>query len=375
MRKLTKTLMWALVGMGIGYFLSQNNESIKITMMIGMAGFPAGWKAVSKWGVIPVNIVGFTLQVVVSINVLEILSKEFKVHGLGSENNYADQGEETEQEGKKKNDKIPLIMNLFQKVTILKIRLCVEHYQDALRSEAICRRYPTIRDGLYVFLELNNMETIQQFSEEMSKKAMEAFAVRQDQGIAFMPLVDLFNTLKALAEYQDVYDNFKEFKLLMKYPKLTPYMYSFVEILHGLIYWPLFVLYFMFEVSRIVFTNLHELLIPVFFIVFIGSNWLFTKIWGVENLLVFRHIFLKAKWYAFLDQCMGTVNNSFDAIILSVMLLIMMLLIYLLSSVAITVFLAQFADDLNKGFDWKGLGRTFQNIFQQIKNYIINRES
>ncbi len=32
-------------------------------------------------------------------------------------------------------------------------------------------------------------------------------------------------------------------------------------------------------------------------------------------------------------------------------------------------------DDLNKGFDWKGLGRTFQNIFQQIKNYIINRES
>lgn len=72
---------------------------------------------------------------------------------------------------------------------------------------------------------------------------------------------------------------------------------------------------------------------------------------------------------------MGTVNNSFDAIILSVMLLIMMLLIYLLSSVAITAFLAQFADDLNKGFDWKGLGRTFQNIFQQIKNYIINRES
>lgn len=180
MRKLTKTLMWALVGMGIGYFLSQNNESIKITMMIGMAGFPAGWKAVSKWGFISVNIVGFTLQVVVSINVLEMLSKEFKVHGLGSENNYADQGEETEQEGKKKNDKIPLIMNLFQKVTILKIKLCVEHYQDALRSEAICRRYPTIRDGLYVFLELNNMETIQQFSEEMSKKAMEAFAVRQD---------------------------------------------------------------------------------------------------------------------------------------------------------------------------------------------------
>ena len=102
MRKLTKTLMWALVGMGIGYFLSQNNESIKITMMIGMAGFPAGWKAVSKWGVIPVNIVGFTLQVVVSINVLKILSKEFKVHGLGSENNYADRVRRQSKRGRKR---------------------------------------------------------------------------------------------------------------------------------------------------------------------------------------------------------------------------------------------------------------------------------
>lgn len=67
MRKLTKTLMCAFVGMGIGYFLAQNNESMRMAMMIGMAGFPAGWRAVSKWGFIPLNIVGFTLHVIVSM--------------------------------------------------------------------------------------------------------------------------------------------------------------------------------------------------------------------------------------------------------------------------------------------------------------------
>lgn len=67
MRKLTKTLMCAFVGMGIGYFLAQNNESMRMAMMIGMAGFPSGWRAVSKWGFIPLNIMGFTIHVIVSM--------------------------------------------------------------------------------------------------------------------------------------------------------------------------------------------------------------------------------------------------------------------------------------------------------------------
>ena len=297
-------------------------------------------------------------------NVLEMLSKEFKVHGLGNENNYVNEDEEVVQEGKKKDDASPFVMNLFQKITLLKIRDCAEHYQNASENEAIVRRYPTIREGMFAFLGLDKIKTIQQFSVEMSRKAMEVFTVRQEQGIAFMPLVDLFNTLKIVAEYQDVYDNFEEVKLLMKYPNLTPYMYSFVEmktstlkgivniaereyafrdntdfllnyyipirdhfgilnggisslirkaekrtnqnkllnnldeklgfkrngktslgaeILHILVYWPLFVLYFMFELTKIVFTNLYELLIPIALIIFIGFNWLFPKIWGMRE--------------------------------------------------------------------------------------------
>lgn len=67
MRKLTKTLMWTLLGVGIGYILTRNNESMRMAMMIGMAGFPAGWRSVSKWGFIPLNIVGFALHIAVSM--------------------------------------------------------------------------------------------------------------------------------------------------------------------------------------------------------------------------------------------------------------------------------------------------------------------
>lgn len=42
-------------------------------------------------------------------------------------------------------------------------------------------------------------------------------------------LVDLFNILKSLCGDQDVADNIPAFKLLLKYPKLTPYMFAFVE--------------------------------------------------------------------------------------------------------------------------------------------------
>ncbi len=67
MRKLAKTLLWALVGMAIGYFLTQNDESMRTAMMIGMAGFPAGWRAISKLGIIPLNIVGVVLHLIAAM--------------------------------------------------------------------------------------------------------------------------------------------------------------------------------------------------------------------------------------------------------------------------------------------------------------------
>lgn len=67
MRKLTKTLVWAFVGMGIGYMIGGYGSASREFMMIAMAGFPAGWSALTKTGMIPFSIVGFVIHLLISI--------------------------------------------------------------------------------------------------------------------------------------------------------------------------------------------------------------------------------------------------------------------------------------------------------------------
>lgn len=381
--------------------------------------------------------------------ILEMLGKEFKIKGLGKEGKYAEEGQDDDIEGKRKDKSSPLIVNLFQEATIIKLRKCFELYSKAAESNDVCQKYPGIRESLYDFLELKGVEDIQQFSDLVSTKGKEVYIVRQERGIEYVPLVDLFNTLQVLAGYRDIVDNLSEFKLLIKYPNLTPYMYSFVEmkantlkgiiniankdyvfrddtdfilnyynpvhdnfgisssgisslikkaekkaksnkvlndideklgrkkkrkvsigaeILHWLVYWPIFLVYFVFEVFKVIFTRLHKIAIPVFVILFIGSNWFFPKLFAIENLLYLRKIFSKVEWYGYLNDFLGdTIQNGFEAFVLSVVAIIIMLMIYVLPSLFVATFIAETADDLNKRYDWVGYERTFQNIFKTLR--------
>lgn len=381
--------------------------------------------------------------------ILEMLSKELKINGLGKEGKYADEGDEKDEEGKKKDDTSPLIVNLFQEATVLKIRRAIEKYEEASQSSEVCQRYPDIRNGLYEFLGIKDIENAKQFTEIMAAKGKEVYAIRQEKGTEYVPLVDMYNILQGIGDYQDVVDNIPEFKLLLKYPNLTPYMFSFVEmkpstikgmvdvanrdyvfrddtdfilnyykpvhdnfgisdsgigsilrkaekkakqnkvlngideklgrnknkrkisvgaeIIHWLVYWPIFAVYFVFEVAKAVFTELHRFAIPVFVILFGLESWLLPKL-GIDNLLILRKIFFKNQWLSYLDGFMGEAGeNVVETILLSLVLIIILLAVYVLPPLFVSLFISAFADDFNKRFDWVGIERTFQQIFQVLR--------
>lgn len=381
--------------------------------------------------------------------ILEMLSKELKVNGLGKEDKYADEGDTKEEEGKKKDDSNPLIVNLFQEATVLKIRRAIEKFEESAQSNEICQRYPNIRNGLYEFLGIKNVENAKQFTDIMAAKGKEVYAIRQERGTEYVPLVDMYNILQSIGDYQDVVDNIPEFKLLLKYPNLTPYMFSFVEmkpstvkgivdvanrdyvfrddadfilnyykpihdnfgisdsgigailrkaekkakqnkvlndideklgrnknkrkisigaeIIHWLVYWPIFTVYFVFEVAKAIFTELHRFAIPVFIILFGLESWLLPEL-GIDNLLILRKLFFKNQWLSYLNGFMGEMGeNVVETILLSLVLILILLAVYILPPLFVSLFIAEFADDFNKRFDWVGIERTFQQVFQILR--------
>ena len=383
--------------------------------------------------------------------ILEMLSKEMKILGLGKEGKNADETDTSDEEGKKKDDTSQLVVHLFQEATILNIRKAIDFFEKASQSDEVCRRYPALKKSFYEFLEIDDVKDAKQFTECMAAKSKEVYAIRQERGQEYVPLVDMFNTLKAIGDYQDVVDNFPEFNLLLKYPDLTPYMFAFVEmkpatvegivkvankyysfrddtdfilnyykpvhdhfgisdggigsilrkaekkakqnkvlnavdkklgrnknkrkisvgaeIIHWLVYWPIFAVYLVFEVAKTIFTKLRKLAIPVFVILFGLENWLLPKLGILRyNLLILRKVFFKDQWISCLEDFMGSYEyNTLDMIVASFAVIWMLLAIYILPPLFVSQFVKAFADDFNKRFDWIGIERTFREIFSFLR--------
>lgn len=383
--------------------------------------------------------------------ILEMLSKEMKILGLSKEGKNADETDTADEEGKKKDDASQLVVHLFQEATILNIRKAIDFFEKASQSNELCQRYPALKDSFFEFLEVNDVKDAKQFTESMSAKSKEVYAIRQERGQEYVPLVDMFNTLKAIGDYQDVVDNFPEFKLLLKFPDLTPYMFAFVEmkpatvegivkvankyysfrddtdfilnyykpvhdhfgisdggigsilrkaekkakqnkvlnavdkklgrnknrrkisvgaeIIHWLVYWPIFAVYLVFEAAKAIFTKLNKLVIPVFVILFGLENWLLPKL-GVlpYNLLVLRKVFFKNQWLSCLEDFMGSYEyNTLDMIVASFAVIWILSAVYILPPLFGSQFVKAFADDFNKRFDWIGIERTFKQIFSFLR--------
>ena len=388
--------------------------------------------------------------------ILEMLKKELKVFDPGKEEKYAKANDLTDEEGEEEDISGPLIVNLFRESTVLKIRKAIDKHEEAKKVDEICQRYPEIQKSLYEFLDINDVSTAEQLSEKMDAKGKEAFALRQEKGTAYVPLVDLFNILKSLCGDQDVADNIPAFKLLLKYPKLTPYMFAFVEMKpktlkafaevashyygfrddadfilnyynpvhdhfgisdhgiasllrkaekkaaqnkvlntideklgrtkdrrrlpfgaelgHWLAYWPISLAYFVFEVIKGISKGLRFL--EIFVAIGVGIlasvllNFQLPKL-GIHNLLDIAKIIGTNQWVSYLnsleDLWGGNYGNIALMFIESIIIIAFFAVVYVCVPSVAGVFVYDFAYDLNKRFDWIGIERTFQRIFQTLK--------
>lgn len=67
MRKLVKTILGAVIGMGIGYFMALDDPSIII--MLAMAGIPSGWRIITRVGIIPLSLMGIVIHLILAVMV------------------------------------------------------------------------------------------------------------------------------------------------------------------------------------------------------------------------------------------------------------------------------------------------------------------
>lgn len=375
----------------------------------------------------------------------EMLQKDFKYRSL-KENEKT--GEEDKEE--KKHDSDLIVKNNFEKDTIIKLKKCMNCFEKAKQNTELCQRYPALRESVFELVGMEKIKDIQQFQRVIEEKRQEAYTFRQELGVQYTSLVDLFNNLDKLAkENRDVKDNFPAFKLLMQYPNLSPYMYALqemkadtlkemlniakreyhfrddmdfllnyylplykhfglinngisslirkakkkagtnkvlkkidkklgrkknkkisivAELIHWGLYFPIFAVYFVFEVFKVIFTQIHKFTVPLFMLLLLGENWLFPKIFGTENLLIFGKIFSKTQWSNVLENFFdSSINNVFEIILLSLIFIIWCLMIYVLPPLFVSVFVGSTVKDLNSRYDWIGLERTFKNIFLKLR--------
>lgn len=382
--------------------------------------------------------------------ILDMLKNDFKVYGLGKEEKFASEGEEIEAEGKKKNENSPLITNLFQEATILKIHKCEQFLEIVSKSEEVRNRYSNLEDGLDEFLSIEKYKELPSFISDISKKREEAANYRLDRGQDYTPLVDLFNTMAEITTYKDVVDNFTEFKLLLKYPKLSPYMYMFKEvkpdtlkvfyeranaeypfrdiydfvstyfqpiydnfgildkgigailkkaeqkakankvlnavdealgrkkrakvpfianIVHYAVYWPIYLLYLVFELFRAVIAGMRKSAVPLFVMLFAGINWIQRD----ESLLTLRYIFNKSKWLPIVNSYTkewvmdGAIESGFEIFTGSLFVIILKVLMFTIPPLVVALLVYSFAEHFSQSVDWVGLERTFRGILKTLK--------
>lgn len=124
-----------------------------------------------------------------------------------------------------------LMVNLFRRETLLSIRKCAQFLQDASQKEQVTSKYPEVlqKTSLYDYLKIAQIKSVEQFAGVVLEGRALFYEERTEFGTDYVPLVDLYNTLEELLKEPDVTNNFPEFKLLLRYPQLSPYMFTFEE--------------------------------------------------------------------------------------------------------------------------------------------------
>jgi hypothetical protein len=378
----------------------------------------------------------------------EMLKKEYKVMLLSKASESSEEEVEIEEiDGKKKNASL-LITNLFQEATIINLRKCEILFQASGKSERVCARYPDLKKSMYDFLQIRESESFSDFKSYIEEMRRETANLKYDNGQEYAPLMDLFNNLSGILEYNDVVDNYQEFKLLIQYPELTPYMYMFqnmkpdtlndfysvackyygfrnlsdfiltyfikiydnfgiydqsikavlkkaeknagkknvldkldkmlglskekkmplsAKIVHILTYWPIYILFGLFEVTKFIVDNMRYISLAAFIPMFVFMVTKAPDVYGVEFSAI-KGVISKDVWLPFLDDFIGIQTGmKFEIIFASIEAIILLLMLFVFPPVIGTIFLWTSASHLTKRYDWKGIERTLIAVLQDSR--------
>ena len=176
-----------------------------------------------------------------------------------------DKSEKDEPIKRKNNNQI--IVNLFQKQTIMVLNDCQYLFNESTSNTSLYNKYPELENTLFDLIGLNKIENIEEFKNYISILKEKAYNDKQENGNEYMNLVNIFNKLYDMIDYSDVVDNFEEFKLLIKYPKLTPYMYQCHDMKHDTLK-----LLFSIAKKEYAFIDLNDFIINYFLMIYDNFN-------------------------------------------------------------------------------------------------------
>lgn len=379
--------------------------------------------------------------------ILAMLAEEYKIRGLDK----TDKDDEQEDVESLDTESGVIVRNLFADKTILNVRKALDMFEAAVANSELCNADPDIQgETLYQYLHLDRLDDVDAFLKEIDARNKVAIDNINEHGKREYDLLrDLYNQLATLGKNREIQDNYPEFRLLIKYPDLTPFMFAFVEmrketlteitniakqqygfrnqddfiinyysqiydnfninnskiekilrtaeknaqktrivsgleerlgirkgvglplgvrILHGLVYWPIFVMFLIFEVIKGAFTRIGILQWPLFVVLFLLEQYSLGQSW--VNLLYLRFITDSEKW-DIVASAFSLVNpraNAFETVMASIIGIIVLSAVSIIPPLFASMFIASFSEYFNKRFDWNGLERTFKKFLNTAKS-------
>lgn len=151
--------------------------------------------------------------------ILEMLKEDFHVALKG--------GSVQEEEEAEKQSAPGITHARFQKDTLCLLHKCEIQYDAIQQSEFLQQKYQNLNTPMASFLNLGSKD-VTDLTIFIDGAIQQVFSTRQNDSAnssEYIPMSEFLNSWKDLLKREDVKDNFFAFRLLVQYPKLTPYLY------------------------------------------------------------------------------------------------------------------------------------------------------
>lgn len=396
--------------------------------------------------------------------IIEMLNKTYKINLKAKEESddvslTTDDGKGNKKKAKKaKKQSGAMIVNKFSADTVSIIIQIDKLHKECKNLKSIQDRYPEVQEDLATFLGIKGVTTPEEYAKYVDEHKKQAYTVKQEFGNEYGIVLDIYNRLDELLDpnkHKDVHDSFNEFRVLLYYPGLTPYMYpledakkktleklfsiakdverygfknidefiskyyvlvyqnfniddtsisamlkaarknaekvlknldkntktvkedqgsKFFNVLYGFAFWPLYILFFLFEIIKFIVDHLKKVAV-VSVIPFIILQGIFIKNHSSYDFTILKDLFSTVGRLNVFQQVIGSVPDGISYTIISTLFVIAFIAAkYLALPLSVSYILICSSSSLKKRVDWIGIERTFKLILQSNRKLNINIE-